>query len=490
MGINFLANLSHYIPELMVIATMMGLLFVEACFKNSERNRLYLYITAGIGLLFTFWSLGAALSTKPLFIFTNSVAIDPFSTLIKMIMVLGAAGAIYLSADSEDIYSNLKSEFAILAMGVLVGGMLLASANNLLTLYLGIETLSILSYVMSSLKKKDDRSSEAGLKYVLYGGVASGIMLFGMSHIFGTLGTINFNDIVGALKGVENTQIAILLPSFLFMFVGIGYKIACVPFHMWSPDVYEGSPIPVTTFFAIVPKMAGLAALVRITMGLFGEEQTILQISWVGVLQVAAALTMIVGNVSAIAQKSVKRMLAYSSIGHAGFMLLGVVVVDQTGASALAFYGVTYLFMTLVAFFITGYVSDHYGNDHFERFNGLIHRYPVMSIMMILTMVSLAGIPPMSGFVAKFNILAAAVKKGYFTLAIIGGLNSVVGLYYYLKIVRLMVFKPAEGQEAILGFGVRNHVVVIGLTVPVVLLGIFWASILSLSSGANLLLPQ
>ncbi|MFZ8999843.1 MAG: NADH-quinone oxidoreductase subunit N [Bacteriovoracaceae bacterium] len=489
MGINFLATLSHYIPELMAIVTMMGLLFVEACFKNNERNRLYLYLVAGIGLLFTFWSLGAALSTKPLFIFTNSVTIDPFSTLIKMIMVLGCAGAIYLSADSEDIYSNLKAEFAIMAVGVLVGGMLLASANNLLTLYLGIETLSILSYVMSSLKKKDDRSSEAGLKYVLYGGVASGIMLFGMSHIFGALGTINFSEMILLLNSSDAGQTGILLVSFLFVFVGLGYKIACVPFHMWTPDVYEGSPIPVTTFFAIVPKMAGIAALVRITMGLFGEEQTILQISWVGVIQVAAALTMIVGNVSAIAQKSVKRMLAYSSIGHAGFMLLGVVVVDQTGASAIAFYGITYLFMTLVAFFITGYVSDHYGNDHFERFNGLIHRYPVMSIMMIITMISLAGIPPMSGFVAKFNILAAAVKKGYFTLAIIGGINSVVSLYYYLKIVRLMVFKPVESEEAIAGFGMRNHVVVIGLSIPVVALGIFWSSILGLTSGAHLLLP-
>jgi len=279
MGINFLANLSHYIPELMAIVTMMGLLFVEACFKSSERNRLYLYLVSGIGLLFTFWSLGAALSTKPLFIFTNSVAIDPFSTLIKMIMVLGCAGSIYLSADSEDIYPNLKSEFAIMAMGVLVGGMLLASANNFLTLYLGIETLSILSYVMSSLKKRDDRSSEAGLKYVLYGGVASGIMLFGMSHIFGALGTINFSEIIIAFNPQDSSQTTVLLVSFLFVFVGLGYKIACVPFHMWSPDVYEGSPIPVTTFFAIVPKMAGLAALVRITMGLFGEDQTILQIS-------------------------------------------------------------------------------------------------------------------------------------------------------------------------------------------------------------------
>ena len=199
---------------------------------------------------------------------------------------------------------------------------------------------------------------------------------------------------------------------------------------------------------------------------------------------------MIVGNVSAIGQKSVKRMLAYSSIAHAGFMLLGIVVVDQIGASAVLFYGVTYLFMTLAAFYITSFVSDQYGNDHFERFSGMISKYPLISILMTITMFSLAGVPPLSGFVAKFNILYAAIDHGYFTLALIGGLNSVVSLYYYLKIVRLMIFKPMESEEAIAGFGIQNTMVIIGLTVPVVFLGLFWGSLMTLTSGAKVLLIQ
>lgn len=488
MNLVYLANLSLYVPELICVATMMGLLLLEACFKNSERNRFYLYMTAGIGLVFALFALIGNLHVEPTLIFTNAVAIDPFSTLMKIIMVLGTMGAIYLSADSNDVYENLKSEFVIMAVGVLVGGMLMASANNMLTMYLGVETLSILSYVLASFKKKDDRSSEAGLKYVLYGGLSAGIMLFGISHIFGVMGSIHFTELIPKLKDLETYQILVLMPSFVLFFVGIGYKIACVPFHMWAPDVYEGSPIPVTTFFSIVPKMAGMAALLRISLLFFGGEETALKISWVGILQVVAALTMIVGNVSAINQKSVKRMLAYSSIGHAGFMILGIVVINQVGASALVFYGITYLFMTLVAFYVTGYVSDEYGNDHFERFNGLAFKYPVVSILLSIAMFSLAGIPPFAGFVAKFNILYATVKSGYYTLALIAGLNSVVSLYYYLKIVRCMIFRPVEAEGPIGGLGIRNHVVLLGLTFPIVFLGLFWSGISGLVSHAGLYL--
>jgi NADH-quinone oxidoreductase subunit N len=284
-------------------------------------------------------------------IYTNSLVIDSFSTLAKIIMVIGTIASIYLSSQSEDIDKAVKSEFAIMTCGVLVGGMLLASANNMLILYIGIEMLSILSYVLASFKKNDERSSEAGLKYSLYGGISAGIMLFGMSHIFGVLGVINFSEMMPMMKNLSNEQIAILLPSFVLFLTGLGYKIACVPFHMWSPDVYEGSPIPVTTFFSIVPKIAGLAALVRISSVLFGGE-SMLSVGWVGLLSVIGALTMTVGNVSALNQRSVKRMLAYSSISHAGVMLMGVVVLSEIGARSILFYGVTYLFMTLVAFYI------------------------------------------------------------------------------------------------------------------------------------------
>ena len=488
MLLNYLASISRFVPEIILVVTMIGLLFVESTYGDNDKGskKHYLYATAYIGLLLSLVQLVGSLGDAPTGIFTNAITIDPFSTLAKIIMVLGTAGSIYLSRRSNDIYSELKGEFAILSVGVLIGGMLLASASNMLMLYIGIETLSILSYVMASLKKNDDRSSEAGLKYSLYGGISAGIMLFGLSHIFGVVGTIQFTGMVAKLQTLDTIQIAILMPSFLMFFAGIGYKIACVPFHMWAPDVYEGSPLPVTTFFSIVPKIAGIAVLVRVSMAFFGGETTPLQMTWVGTLSVIAALTMTVGNVSAIGQRSVKRMLAYSSISHAGMMMMGVVCLSEIGVTGILFYGITYLFMTLVAFFITSFVQDEYGNDHFERFNGLIFKHPLMAILMIITMFSLAGVPPFSGFVAKFNIFNALIDKNYYVLAIIAGLNSVVAVYYYLKIVRLMVFKPSESEERIGGFIFSNQLIIAAMTVPVVLLGVFWENIMVVANGAKI----
>ncbi|OUR92974.1 hypothetical protein A9Q84_20925 [Halobacteriovorax marinus] len=471
---------------------MVGLIFVEATYGDEEKgsSKGYLYATAYLGLLFTLVKLIGSLGDAPIAIYSNSLVIDPFSTMIKIIMVIGTAACIHLSRRSSDVYENLKGEFAIIAVGVLIGGMLLASANNMLTLYIGIETLSILSYVLASLKKNDDRSSEAGLKYALFGGISAGIMLFGMSHIFGVTGTIQFAGMLDKLKDLDTVQIAILMPSFLMFFAGIGYKIACVPFHMWAPDVYEGSPLPVTTFFSIVPKMAGMAVLLRVTMVFFSGDQNVLQMSWIATLSVVAALTMTVGNVSAIGQRSVKRMLAFSSISHAGMMMMGVLCISEIGTRAIVFYGITYLFMTLVAFYITSFVQDAYGNDHFERFNGLIHKHPLMAIFMLITMFSLSGLPPLSGFIAKFNIFSALIDKNYYVLAIIAGLNSVVALYYYLKIVKLMVFKDPESDEKIKGFGFTNQLVITALTVPVVMLGIFWDQVLVMANGAKIFIVQ
>lgn len=485
MNLSYLASISHYIPELIAVLTMVMLLFIESSYGRNENKRNFFYWGTFVGLTFVLLTLFDSFNDPAKAIFTGSMVIDPFSSLIKIIMVIGTMASIYLSKESKDIYGHLKPEFAVMTIGVLIGGMILASANNFLMLYIGIETLSILSYVLASFKKNDERSSEAGLKYSLYGGVSAGVMLFGMSHIFGVLGTIQFSGVGARLLELPTTDIVILLPAFLMFFAGIGYKIASVPFHMWAPDVYEGSPLPVTTFFSIVPKIAGIAVLIRISMVFFGNPGA-LQVTWVGILSVIAALTMTVGNVSAIGQRSVKRMLAYSSISHAGVMMLGVLVINELGAQAVMFYAVTYLFMTLVAFFIVTFVADKYGNDHFDRFRGLLYRYPLMTIIMAMVMFSLAGMPPLSGFVAKFNIFSALVSKKYFTLAIIAGVNSVVSLYYYLKLVRLMVFKEQESNEVIAGFGTANQTLIIAMAIPVLMLGLFWSRLMALTQDAVL----
>jgi NADH-quinone oxidoreductase subunit N len=485
MYLNYLANVGRYIPELLLVVLMVGLILIEATYADDEKNKRYVFIATCIGLVVTLVSLIINMSGPAEAIFSNSMIIDPFSTIMKIIMLLGTFGAFYLSTFSKDIYETLKTEYIILSIGILIGGMILASSNNMLMLYLGIETLSILSYVMASLKKNDERSSEAGIKYALFGGIASGIALFGMSHMFGVLGTIQFAGIAEILGKLDHTQQLILMPSFVLFFAGIGYKIASVPFHMWSPDVYEGSPTPVTTFFAIVPKLAGMSALIRVTM-IFFSTPSPMRVGWVGLMMVMAALTMTVGNVTAIGQKSVKRMLAYSSISHAGVMMAALVMINEIGVRSVVFYGITYLFMTLVAFYITSIVQDQYGNDHFERFQGLIYRYPFMAIMMTIVMFSLTGLPPLAGFVAKFNIISALLTSRFYALAIVLALNSVVSAYYYMKIVRLMTLKTQESNETIEGFGFLNQMVIVVMTAPVLVLGIFWDGIMAVASGAKL----
>lgn len=481
------ASLSVYLPEVMTIILMCFLILAETLHHREGTSRSKVYLLSGVGLALVFVSLWCNLGHKATGAFSNAVVIDSFSTIMKMIMVLGTGGSLLLAFKSKDIYGNLKSEFAIMAVGVLVGGMLLASANNMLTMYLGVETLSILSYAMTSFKREEASSTEAGLKYALYGGLSAGLMLFGISHMYGLLGTIQFPEMVARLSEIQGADSYLLMGSFLLFFVGIGYKVSAFPFHMWSPDVYQGAPIPVTAFFALVPKLAGIAALIRVSHLFFGAPSAYATV-WVGLLHVVAALTMTVGNVSAIGQDSVKRLLAFSSIGHVGMMIMGVVVLDAVGVRAIVFYSMAYLFMTLVAFWITSVLNDAYGTDSQSVFRGLIHRHPLMALAMAIVMFSLAGMPPFSGFVAKFNIISVVVEKGYFSLAFIAAINSVVALYYYMKLVKEMMFGTAESTEALEGFNWRTQAMVATLVLPVLVMGIFWENLMALSGGAQLFL--
>lgn len=480
-----LSFVSFYIPEVICTFLMTSLLVAEAAVKDEHgsRDKIHTYSLFVLGIVFI--CLCQNLGKAPVNIFHNAVTIDPFSTLVKMIMVLGTMGSIFLSRSSKDIYTNLKSEFAIMAVGVLIGGMLLASANNMLTLYLGIETLSILSYVMSSFKRDESTSTEAGLKYVLYGGLSAGIALYGISHLYGVLGSIQFVEMVPKLAGLQGSSLAITLVSFLLFFVGIGYKISCFPFHMWTPDVYQGSPIPVTSFFSIVPKLAGIASLVRISMIFFSGE-SVFAVSWVGLMLVIAAMTMTVGNVTAIGQSSVKRLLAFSSIAHVGMMILGIVVLNEDGIRAILFYGITYMFMTLIAFYVTSHLSDTYGSDSEDVFRGLIYKHPVMAIVMAGVLFSLAGLPPFSGFVAKFNIFSVIIEKKYYGIALVAAINSVISLYYYMKLAKTMIFGQVDGHEKVLGFTGANQAVIVILFIPVLFLGIFWEKVMLISEHATL----
>jgi NADH-quinone oxidoreductase subunit N len=489
MNLSYLSSLGFYLPEVLVTLSMVAVLFLEATYRTMEKARLYVFITALIGCLLALVFAASNLFNAQVSIFTGSVTIDHFSSFMKIFMIMGALGAIYLSFFSKDIYDDAKSEFVALALGVLVGGMLLASSTNFLTLYLGIETLSILSYVLASIKKSDELSSEAGLKYVLYGGVTAGVMLFGMSHIYGLLGTIHFSELKVALASVSLEQQIVLIPSFLLFFAGLGYKISSVPFHMWAPDVYEGSPIPVTAFFSIVPKLAGLAVLLRVSHTFFLDQSSALAGVWIAFLSVIAALTMTVGNVSAINQKSVKRMLAFSSISHAGMMMMAILTLDVIGLKSLLYYAFVYIFMTLVCFFVTSFISDEYGNDHMDRFAGLVKKHPYMALIMTISLFSLAGLPPFAGFVAKFNIFSALVAKKYYGLALVAAINSVIALYYYMYLIRVMMLKETENTRSVSGFGFQNQLVTLLIGAPILLFGLFWDKLIFFASHGSLFIP-
>jgi len=488
MNISYLASLANYIPELIIVLTMVVALFMEATYRIEEKGRLYVFISSVIGLVLAFAFLIASLSSPSSLVFTGAAVIDPFSSLMKMIMVLGTFGPIYLAYFSKEVPVEFKSEFVILVLGVLVGGMLLASANNFLTLYLGIETMSILSYVLAALNKDNELSSEAGVKYALYGAVSAGIMLFGMGHLYGQLGSIHFIEMAKAFSSLTPEQLYIVIPSLLMFFVGLGYKISSFPFHMWTPDVYEGSPISVTAFFAIVPKVAGLSALTRVTYAVIPLDSVVGKM-WISFLMISACLTMTVGNISAINQKSIKRLLAFSSISHIGFLLMGLLVANEIGLQSLVFYSFVYVFMTLTVFFITSFISDQYGNDHIDRFNGLIHKHPFVAITMTVALFSLAGLPPFSGFIAKFNIFSALMTKKYYVLALIGALNSVIAMYYYMYVIKVMILKKPENNTKVEKFGFTNQLIIGLTTAPILIFGIFWETIYKVVQHAKIFIP-
>lgn len=478
-------SLSNYVPELFVIGILLLVIVLDILINKKNQSATFIYATCYTLLAGVLATLIYQFNEQPISIFYDALMIDKFSSFTKILLVAGTIGSIFIGGRSKDIYGDLKTDYLLMILCVLFGGMILASASNLLTIYLGIETLSIVSYVLASFKKYDYKSNESGLKYALYGGITAGIMLFGMSYIYGITGSIQLDVIAKTIQNISGFEQIVLIISLLFFFVGLGYKIACFPFHMWAPDVYQGSPIAVTAFFSIVPKLAGIAVMVRVTTSLIGANEAVEE-SWINLLQIIAAVTMTVGNITAIEQKSVKRLLAYSSISHAGVMMMGVLTLNKGGASAVLFYGVNYLFMTLVAFLILNKINNQYGEDHRDQFSGLIYRHPLMCLSMCVTLFSLTGLPPFGGFIAKFHIFRIVIAEKYYMLALIAGINSVISLYYYMSIVRKMILREPNDKSDIKEFGFFNQTVIVILTIPIILLGIFWEKLMILSDLALL----
>jgi NADH-quinone oxidoreductase subunit N len=395
--------------------------------------------------------------------FNGSFVVDDFARFMKVLALIASGAAIVMSMDYLRRQGLTRFEYPILIVLATIGMMMMISANDLIALYLGLELQSLSLYVIASIHRDDARSSEAGLKYFVLGALSSGMLLYGASLIYGFTGTISFQGIAAILQGKAGIG-AIL--GLVFVSAGLAFKISAVPFHMWTPDVYEGSPTPVTAFFAAAPKVAAMALTVRVFMtafpGIVGD--------WRQIVVFISIASMLLGAFAAIGQRNIKRLMAYSSIGHVGFALVGLAAGTQQGVNGVLIYMTIYLAMTLGTFAcILAMRRDGAYVEDIEDLSGLSRTQPALAFLLGMLLFSLAGIPPLAGFFAKFYVFAAAIQANLFALAVIGVLTSVVSTYYYLRIVKIMYFDaPRPAFDAM----PTELKAVLGLSSAVVLL--FW----------------
>lgn len=407
-------------------------------------------------------------------LFFGLFTIDTHALFFKIIFIVTALAIVVFSQNSCKLSDNAYEYYALIT-GLLVGMNLLASTHNILMLYVALEFTSLMSYLLVGFAKNSNRSSEAALKYVLFGAVASGFFLFGASLFYGFGGTLNISSLQ-----FEGLLPAPLIIAGIFMLGGFLYKIAAVPMQAWCPDAYEGAPTPIAALLSVAPKAAGFAVLMRVT-ALIGA-----QVAWPTILAVVSALTMTLGNLAAIPQTSVKRLLAYSSIAHAGYLLMGIACFSVRGNEAIYFYFIAYLLMNLGAFLVTQIVSDKMGSDNIESFRGLGrgNAYGAfLAIMMTIFLLSLTGVPPFVGFIGKFYLFTAVVDAKLWWLALVGIINSVISLYYYMRIVVAMFFNEKSGGSTIAMESVTPAFLLFILAFFVIVFGLAWGGLARLVSG-------
>jgi len=431
-----LTSLRYFVPELILLGTALGVLLLDLFVPQKK----VLGVLAILGTVATLAFV--RYPTEPLPLFFGFFLLDPFSFFFKV----AALGIIAVSLAASLSYKSLPyfGEYTALFLFLGLGLILMGSSNNLLMIFLSMEFVSILSYLLVGFLKKDSRAKEAALKYLLFGSVASGTMLYGMSILFGLTGAIDLNVIQAKLT-TQPVSPALVLAALLLIMVGLGFKISMAPFHMWAPDVYEGAPTPVTAFLTVGPKALGFALLLRLLHTSFLE----LWDQWSYLLAVLSMFTMTIGNVIAISQTNVKRLLGFSSIAQAGYILMGLCVSSALGVTGVLVYLAAYALTNLGAFLCVIAVSNHFGSDEIDTYAGLAQKSPFLASSLTLFLLSLAGIPPLAGFIGKLYVFASAVEGRFFTLAVVAALNSAVAAYYYFKIVRLMYLVPAENPEPI-----------------------------------------
>lgn len=432
-------NLATIMPEIILSVLGMVLLLVNVFVPSQSKTYLTWLSFAGI-LLAGYAAVsgwGMTLSS-----FSGSVVLDSFSIFFKLIFLVAAGLAVLISDQYMEREGCNHGELYPLILFATVGMMLMAAGTDMMTIFLGLELMSISLYVLAGFNRASIKSNESGLKYFLLGAFSTGFLLYGMALVYGATGTTRIAGIAAAAaqKSAPETMLFI---GMLLILTGFAFKIAAAPFHMWTPDVYEGAPTPITAFMSAGPKAAGFAAFLRVFMIAFPTMKA----DWSDILWILAVLTMTVGNITALRQDSVKRVLAYSSIAHAGYALVGFVAANLTGTTGIMFYLLSYAFMNIGAFAVIVLIGKQgEQNGNVQDFAGLGHKRPVLAAVMSLFLFSLAGMPPTAGFIGKFYLFSGALEQGYLWLVIIGVLNSAASVYYYLRIMVFMYMKPADEQ--------------------------------------------
>ena len=470
-------NLMDYLvaaPEITLLGLICVVLIADLFIEDEHRIRTFwISMLALVVLLFTInW-------TAPegrMVIFSGSYVSDPLSQILKFAAVLFVAITFLYSRDYLRANDLHKGEYYVLGLIGLLGMMIMMSANSLLTMYLGLETLALSLYALVAIDRNNVTSAESAMKYFILGAIASGALLYGISWVYGVTGSLQFHEIALTISSDPSLNSLPLWFGLAFLIVGIGFKFGAVPFHMWLPDVYQGARTPVTLYIATAPKLAALALILRILVDGLGN----LHETWSAMIMVIAVLSLLVGNFVAIAQTNIKRMLGYSTIAHVGFILLAIFCGTAKGNAAALFYTLTYVIAAAGAFGMIILLSRRgYDAENLSDFKGLNARSPWFALMMMFLMFSMAGVPPFVGFFAKLNVISAVVDSGNTGLAVLMVLASVVGAYYYLRVIWYMYFEDAQ-DKAVLQAKTDTRVVLSLNSLAVLALGIVPGSLLAL----------
>ncbi|MDH3979552.1 MAG: NADH-quinone oxidoreductase subunit NuoN [Gammaproteobacteria bacterium] len=463
-------------PEIFMLSMACLILVVEA-FVGSRMTQIS-YVLAQLTLLVAALISGNMIDVSQAVMLGGTFVHDPMAALLKTSIFLVTVGAFAYARSYLTTQGSLRGEFYVLGLFAVLGMQVMVSAHSLLTVYLGLELLSLSLYAMVAFDRDSSPASEAAMKYFVLGALASGMLLYGMSMLYGATGSLDIAEIASAVSAADDNSL-ILVFGLCFIVVGLAFKFGAVPFHMWVPDVYHGAPTAVTLFIGSAPKIAAFAMAMR----LLAEPLGGLVVDWQGMLTILAVLSLAIGNVIAIAQTNMKRMLAYSTISHVGFLLLGILSGTVEGYSAAMFYAITYALMAIGGFGVIILLSRAgYEADSLDDFKGLNSRSPWFALMMLILMFSMAGVPPTVGFYAKLAVLQAVVDVDMLWLALVAVFFSIIGAFYYIRVIKLMYFdEPESDAPLVVNTDLQIAVSVNGLAV--LALGLFPGGLLALCAG-------